>query len=87
SWIKQKCETDAELQQLGTQALEEPASAYLASTAYSQLQDAPYRFHELLGVIWRESAESKLEQGEHAYLMALLFEMDSHGQPMVLELI
>ncbi|MCY9871753.1 IucA/IucC family protein [Vibrio barjaei] len=87
SWIKQKCETDLELQLLGTQALEEPASAYLASSAYSQLQDAPYRFHELLGVIWRESAESKLEPGEHAYLMALLFELDSHGQPVVIELI
>ena len=87
SWIKALCSNDSELRRLGTQALEEPASAYINAQCYTPLTDAPYRYHELLGVIWRESAESQLKQGEHAYVMAMLFEQDSHDNSVIVELI
>ncbi|MBL1188807.1 IucA/IucC family siderophore biosynthesis protein, partial [Escherichia coli] len=47
------------------------------------LAKAPYRYQEMLGVIWRENPSCYLQEGEQAILMATLMETDNHGQPLI----
>lgn len=44
----------------------------------AQIKAAPYRFHEFLGVIWRESAFSKVTDNENIILTANLLFVDNH---------
>ncbi|NAW65811.1 IucA/IucC family protein [Photobacterium halotolerans] len=86
-WIDQVFKTDSLLLGKEAEVLQEPASAYAAQADYKQLEKAPYRYHELLGVIWRESLASKLRANESAILMAALMESDSLGNPLIGEYI
>ncbi|KHD26353.1 aerobactin synthase IucC [Vibrio caribbeanicus] len=86
-WIDSVFKSDPVLVEKGAQVLQEPAAAFAHQHDYQQLTDAPYRYHELLGVIWRESAASKLAPNEHAVLMAALMESDNQGQPLIAEYI
>lgn len=45
----------------------------------AMITGAPYRFHEHLGAIWRESAESKKNDNQQIILTANLLYQDSHG--------
>ncbi|MEO3777256.1 IucA/IucC family protein [Micromonospora sp. B11E3] len=67
--------------------LGEVASVSVAHPAYAQLPDAPYRFHELLGAIWRQPVHSYLEEGERARTMATLLLEGSDGRAVVAELV
>ncbi|ENM5789127.1 IucA/IucC family siderophore biosynthesis protein [Vibrio mimicus] len=84
-WIDQVFKSDPLLIAKQAEVLQEPAAAFAAQADYALLQNAPYRYHELLGVIWRESAASKLKAGERAILMAALMESDNQGQPLIAE--
>ncbi|MEL7293708.1 MAG: IucA/IucC family C-terminal-domain containing protein, partial [Pseudomonadota bacterium] len=86
-WIDSVFKTDALLVDKQAEVLQEPAAAFAEQTDYALLANAPYRYHELLGVIWRESAVSKLKSNEHAILMAALMETDLNGQPLIAEYI
>ncbi|KKC99828.1 MULTISPECIES: IucA/IucC family protein [Photobacterium] len=86
-WIDQVFKTDPLLLGKEAEVLQEPASAYAAQADYKLLEKAPYRYHELLGVIWRESLASKLRANESAILMAALMESDSQGNPLIGEYI
>lgn len=82
-WIDDVFKSDPLLEQKQAQVLQEPAAAFAAQADYALLQNAPYRYHELLGVIWRESAASKLQSGECAILMAALMESDNQGHSLI----
>ncbi|MCW8335133.1 IucA/IucC family protein [Vibrio paucivorans] len=82
-WIHSIFEQDELLRSKQAEVLQEPAAAFAAQQDYAKLEEAPYRYHELLGVIWRESAQSKLKQGESAILMAALMESDNDGNPLI----
>ncbi|MEF2484323.1 IucA/IucC family protein [Vibrio mimicus] len=84
-WIDQVFKSDPLLIAKQAEVLQEPAAAFAAQADYALLPNAPYRYHELLGVIWRESAASKLKAGERAILMAALMESDNQGQPLIAE--
>lgn len=86
-WIESIFNSDPLLVEKQAEVLQEPAAAFVAQADYQPLEQAPYRYHELLGVIWRESAASKLKQGEEAILMAALMESDNQGQPLIGEYI
>ncbi|KJY82127.1 aerobactin synthase IucC [Vibrio galatheae] len=86
-WIDSIFKSDDLLTKKGAEVLQEPAAAFTAQADYQRLESAPYRYHELLGVIWRESAPSKLKQGESAILMAALMESDNLGNPLIAEYI
>ena len=86
-WIDSVFKSDEFLISQGAQVLQEPAAAFAIQADYEHLEDAPYRYHELLGVIWRESATSKLKPGEDAILMAALMESDHHGNSLIAEYI
>ncbi|MCZ4293538.1 IucA/IucC family protein [Vibrio sinaloensis] len=86
-WIESVFRHDEVLIKTQAEVLQEPAAAFVAQADYHALQHAPYRYHELLGVIWRESAASKLKQGEQAILMAALMESDNQGKSLISEYI
>ncbi|MGC9493276.1 IucA/IucC family protein [Vibrio genomosp. F10] len=86
-WIDSLFKSDPLLIEKQAEVLQEPAAAFVGQSDYQGLNDAPYRYHELLGVIWRESAHSKLKENEHAILMAALMECDASGAPIIEEYI
>ncbi|WP_157490967.1 MULTISPECIES: IucA/IucC family protein [Protofrankia] len=67
--------------------LPEVAGATVTHSAYGELARAPYRFHELLGVLWRQPVESLLAAGERARTFASLLLVGSDGRALVGELV
>lgn len=82
-WLQQIFASDSTLQASGAQILGEPAAGYLAHPTYGALPKAPYRYQEMLGVIWRENPSCYLQPGEQAILMATLMETDNQGEPLI----
>jgi len=67
--------------------LAERASATVPHPVFDQLPQAPYRFHELLGAIWREPVHRHLAPGERARTMACLLLEGADGRALVTELV
>ncbi|WP_394135610.1 IucA/IucC family protein [Aliivibrio fischeri] len=86
-WLDSIFKSDSLFVDKKAEVLQEPAAGFVAQADYKRLIDAPYRYHELLGVIWRESAQSKLGENESAILMAALMESDESGVPLISEYI
>ncbi|BES86906.1 aerobactin synthase IucC [Pectobacterium araliae] len=82
-WLQQQFAQDATLRKSGAQILGEPAAGYLSHSGYAALPQAPYRYQEMFGVIWRENPSRYLQEGEQAILMAALMETDNHGRPLI----
>ncbi|AMG31787.1 IucA/IucC family siderophore biosynthesis protein [Grimontia hollisae] len=83
AWLENTVKSDPLFISLGTDVLQEPAGLTVSHTVYDSLEKAPYRYHELCGAIWRESASTKTRPGEQAILMAALMESDSAGNPLI----
>jgi aerobactin synthase len=62
--------------------LAEHAGVHYPHPSYSKVVDAPYQYSEQLGAIWRCSAESMLNEGEQAVLLATFGEYDKLGRPL-----
>ncbi|WP_312625908.1 aerobactin synthase IucC [Scandinavium sp.] len=82
-WLQQQFAADTTLTALGAQILGEPAAGYLTHQGYAALPKAPYRYQEMLGVIWRENPSCYLQEGEQGVLMAALMECDESGRPLI----
>jgi aerobactin synthase len=82
-WLQQVFAQDSTLRASGAAILGEPAAGYMTHPTYAALDKAPYRYQEMLGVIWRENPSCYLQQGEHAILMATLMETDNQGHPLI----
>lgn len=67
--------------------LGEVASVAVAHPMFGQVPGAPYRYHELLGAVWREPVSWYLEPGQRARTMAALLYEDPHGGALVAELV
>lgn len=67
--------------------LGEVASATVPHLVYDEVTDAPYRYHELLGALWREPVRSQLGPGERARTMASLLHVGADGRPLIAELV
>ncbi|WP_168188138.1 IucA/IucC family siderophore biosynthesis protein [Hahella sp. CCB-MM4] len=52
-----------------------------------QVAQTPYRYREMLGVVWRESLQKFVNQDEQGILMATLMQCDSRGKALVAEYI
>ncbi|WP_457808703.1 IucA/IucC family protein [Kushneria sp. EE4] len=79
-WLQARAGDDDELACAGLEVLAEPASAVVEHHQYGRLDDAPYRFRELCGVIWREGLAPRVGDNEHALLMSELMQCDGHGR-------
>lgn len=60
--------------------LNEEAGVTYIPEDLAMIKGAPYRFHEYLGAIWRESAESKISPDQQIILTANLLYQDNHGK-------
>lgn len=67
--------------------LGEVASATVRDHVFDEVVDAPYRYHELLGALWREPVRSHLGAGERARTMASLLHVGADGASLVAELV
>ncbi|WP_326595450.1 IucA/IucC family protein [Streptomyces sp. NBC_01803] len=67
--------------------LGEVAAVAVRHPLYASVQDAPYRYHELLGAVWREPVAALLREGEKARTMAALLTVGSDGRALVAELV
>ncbi|MDP4549928.1 IucA/IucC family siderophore biosynthesis protein [Alkalihalobacillus macyae] len=65
----------------------EIASLNVDQQHYLNLPNAPYQYLEMLGVIYRESIYTYLEEGEQAITLASLHYEDHDGKPFVKSLI
>ena len=65
----------------------ENASINVDQTHFTQVKNAPYQYHEMLGTIWRESIYTYLEEGEQAITLAALIHKDHNDKPYVTSLI
>ncbi|WP_413584635.1 IucA/IucC family protein [Bdellovibrio sp. HCB274] len=66
------------------QILSEKAGVSFQHPVFKQVALAPYRYHEYLGAIWRECAESKAAgSGETSVLTGSFFHKDAQGQSLL----
>ncbi|MFG6116123.1 IucA/IucC family protein [Halobacillus sp. MO56] len=65
----------------------EIASINIDHSHYAELENSPYQYLEMLGVIWRESIYTYLEEDEKAVTLAALLHEDKNGKPFIMSLI
>ncbi len=64
---------------LNCQSLSEVGAVKVCHRPFEQIAKCSYRYHELLGAVWREAVDSKLADGEKALPTAALLIENSHG--------
>jgi siderophore synthetase component len=67
--------------------LGEVASVTVEHPLYDHLPEVPYQYKELLGAIWREPLQPRLDAGERARTLASLLHTDPHGRAFTAELV
>jgi siderophore synthetase component len=65
----------------------EVAAVAVRHPVFEAMPDAPYRYRQLLGAIWREPLAAALEQGQRARSLAALLHVDPDGRALVAELV
>lgn len=86
-WLWEIAESDRVLASRGTVILKEPAGAFYPQPHQAQITAAPYRYHEMLGCIWRDSVHARCAPDEKVILMSTLFQEDGFGQALISEYI
>lgn len=87
AWLADLHDGDPALQATGLGFLTEVASVVVRHDAFAELPDAPYRYGELLGAVWRTPVHALLRDGERARSMAALLHVDRHGGSLLAELV
>ncbi|GGO91796.1 IucA/IucC family protein [Wenjunlia tyrosinilytica] len=88
AWLHAIREEDACLRdELRFHPLGEVAGVAVRHPLYESVRDAPYRYHELLGAVWREPVAALVRDGERARTMAALLKVGSDGRALAGELV
>lgn len=88
AWLKNVSSRDPFLRECCRMAiLGEVASVTGHHPRLSGAPGAPYRYHELLGVVWRQPVAAVLRPGERARTMAALNAVGADGRALVTELV
>lgn len=95
SWLNQLAQQDPLFKQANFRILEEPAGYYFSHAYQKQVTQTPYRYHEMLGCIWRQSSYSKYATNEQTsaqssethLLLSALLQSDTNGHSLVSELV
>ncbi|WP_150255062.1 IucA/IucC family protein [Nocardiopsis deserti] len=87
AWLRDLAERDPFLTGTGVVMLAERASATVPHPVFDRMPQAPYRYHELLGAIWREPIHHHLAPGERARTMACLLLEGADGRALITELV
>lgn len=75
------CREDSMLKNV--EILNEKAGVAFIQPDFAQIKDAPYRYHEYFGAVWRESAQSKIQEDEKAIITASLFHQDHENKSLI----
>lgn len=86
-WLWEQSRQDPELYRMGLEVQRELAGCHVPHRQQSQVDGAPYRYHEMLGAVWRESMASKARDDEQVMLMATLMQCDGQGRSLIAALI
>lgn len=86
-WLGELHASDPEIAETGIGFLRELATVVVRHPHYAAVPDAPYRYAELLGAVWRESAEQHLVPGERARSLATLLHLDPAGDSFLAALV
>lgn len=86
-WLGRLWSGDRELRETGIAFLREVATVVVRHPHFRDVPDAPYRYAELLGAVWREPVERQLSAGEQARSLATLLYVDPDGRSLVAELV
>lgn len=86
-WLGELHAGDPELRATGIGFLREVATVTVRHPHYADVPDAPYRFAELLGSVWREPVEHHLRAGERARSLATLLHRDPTGAALLAGLV
>ncbi|GAB3263181.1 IucA/IucC family protein [Chitinimonas naiadis] len=86
-WLQVLLAQDPLLVQCRTQALAEPATAFVPHPLYHALPGVPYQLDEMLGAVWRDSTEAHRGSEQRILMAAVLQQQDDAGQPLVVALI
>lgn len=90
AWLHSVRDADPYLgEELRFHPLGEVAAVAVGHPLYESVKDAPYRYHELLGAVWREPVAALLDTGagERARTMAALLKTGSDGRALTAELV
>jgi siderophore synthetase component len=79
-WLGALRAHDPALQETGIGFLRELATVVVRHPHYAAIPEAPYRYSELLGAVWREPVEQHLAEGERARSLATLLHRDADGE-------
>ncbi len=81
--INQLCQQDEFLTQCNLQVLQEWAGIHVPQTTQMNIPGTPYRYNEMLGVIFRQSPISLLKAGQEDRLAASLMQTDNEGNSFI----
>ncbi|MFI5758651.1 IucA/IucC family protein [Streptomyces sp. NPDC051569] len=88
AWLHSVRDNDPYLRdELRFHPLGEVAAVAVGHPLYESVKDAPYRYHELLGAVWREPVAALLGKRERARTMASLLKVGSDGRTLTGELV
>lgn len=77
--FEQLCEQDSFLKQRGVKILKEIAGISLVNPHFKQIKDAPYRYQELMGAIWRLSPHQVREPNHSSLMVGSLLAQNDQG--------
>jgi len=81
--IHQLCQEDEFLTQCNLQVLQEWAGIHVPQPIQEDITNTPYRYNEMLGVIFRQSPASLLQTGQQDKLAASLMQTDNQGNSFI----
>lgn len=83
NWLHAICREDKVFRNANVKIQKEPGCAYVPHPFYGDLAGCAYHLNELLGVVWRESAASKLEDRQTYYMAAALQHLLPSGKSLI----
>jgi aerobactin synthase len=87
-WLTNISARDPLLNDRGFRIQQESAGCFVRHDYQQQIGQAPYRYHEMLGCIWRESSVSKVQSSsEQHFLLSALLQRDVDGNSLIREMI
>ncbi|WP_392340855.1 IucA/IucC family protein [Moritella marina] len=81
--INQLCRDDAFLTESNLQILQEWAGIHVSQPLQEDVINTPYRYNEMLGVIFRQSPAALLQSGQQDKLAAALMQTDNQGNSLI----
>jgi len=82
-WVAAIAGEDPVLAARGLVVLRDAAGIHCPHPGHARIPGAPYRYHEMLGAVFRESAASRVQRGRQVVPTAALFQRDLRGRPLL----